>query len=166
MAVARWCWRAAAMLAAVLSVGCEARPNANTEPANPAFDLAATRDVIVAQNKRFTDAHVSGDVAAIDSMFLQDARSYPPGAPAAIGLPAIHALTVDFLKAGITEFREQTTAFYGNAEYVVDEGTYAMTYGQGVSERGKYVNVWKQDNGRWRIQANIWNTDPPTPKQP
>ena len=68
-------------------------------------------------------------------MFLPDARSYPPGAPAAIGIDAIHALTVDFLSAGVTE-------------------------------RGKYINVWKQVNGRWRIQANIWNADPPdsTPK--
>ena len=23
-------------------------------------------------------------------------------------------------------------------------------------EHGKYINVWKQDSGRWRIQANIW----------
>jgi hypothetical protein len=94
-------------------------------------------------------------------MFLPDARSYPPGAPAAIGIDAIHALTVDFLKAGITEFREETTAFYGNAEYVVDEGIYVMTYGEGITERGKYINVWKHANGSWRIQANIWNADPP-----
>ena len=57
--------------------------------------------------------------------------------------------------------REETTAFYGNAEYVVDEGTYAMTYGAGVTERGRYINVWEQENGRWRIQSNIWNSDPP-----
>lgn len=73
-------------------------------------------------------------------MFLPDARSYPPGAPAAVGIDAIHALTVDFLKVGITEFREETTAFYGNAEYVVDEGIYVLRYG-GVTERGKYINV-------------------------
>ena len=84
-------------------------------------------------------------------MFLPDARSYPPGAPAAIGIEAIHAMTVDFLKAGITEFREETTAIYGNAEQVVDEGIYVLTYGEGVTERGKYINVWKQVNGSWRI---------------
>ena len=68
---------------------------------------------------------------------------------------------MDFLKAGITEFREETTAFYGNAEYVVDDGIYVLSYGGGVTERGKYLNVWKQVNGNWRIQANIWNADPP-----
>lgn len=42
-------------------------------------------------------------------------------------IEAIHALTVDYLKAGVTEFRETTTASHGNAEYVVDEGTYVLT---------------------------------------
>ncbi len=148
------------LLAALLAVGCDDQPHAGTRGEDQAFDLEATRELIAQQNKQFTEAHITGDIAAIDSMFTPDARSYPPGAPAAIGLPAIHALTVDFLKAGITEFREETTAFYGNAEYVIDEGTYVLTYGEGVTERGKYVNVWKQVNGSWRIQANIWNTDP------
>ncbi|MCC7003691.1 MAG: DUF4440 domain-containing protein [Gemmatimonadaceae bacterium] len=153
-------------LVALLSVGCGRTPDRDSSRDALALDIEATRTLIAQQNKRFTDAHVTGDVAAIDAMFLPDARSYPPGAPAAVGIDAIHDLTVDFLKAGITEFREETTAFYGNAEYVVDEGTYVLAYGQGLTERGKYMNVWKQANGTWRIQANIWNTDPPgaTPK--
>ena len=43
---------------------------------------------------------------------------------------------------------------------VYDEGTYVLTYGQGVTKRGKYINAWKPVDGRWRVQANIWNTDP------
>lgn len=148
-------------LAAFLAVGCGGEPAAASRTDATAFDLEAARSTITQYNKTFTAAHVSGDVAAIDAMFLPDARSYPPGAPAAIGIAAIHALTVDFLKAGVTEFKEETTALYGNAEQIVDEGTYVLTYGQGVTERGKYINVWKPVNGSWRIQANIWNADPP-----
>lgn len=146
-------------LIALLSVGCDRPPEPDSSRGPLPFDLEATRAVIARQNKQFTEAHVMGGVAAIDAMFLADARSYPPGAPAAVGIEAIHALTVDFLKAGITEFREETTAFYGNADYVVDEGTYVLTYGQGLTERGKYINVWKQVDGHWRIQANISTRD-------
>ena len=122
-------------LAALLTIGCDRQPDAETTGDAPEFDLEAIRRVSAQQNTQFTDAHVTGDIAAIDAMFLPDARSYPPGAPAAIGIDAIHALTVDFLSAGATE-------------------------------RGKYINVWKHVNGGWRIQANIWNADPPdsTPK--
>ncbi|MCO4098621.1 MAG: nuclear transport factor 2 family protein [Gemmatimonas sp.] len=147
-------------LAVVLAVGCGGEPNAASGSDPPTFDLETARSIIAQQNKQFTAAHVSGDVAVIDTMFLPDARSYPPGAPAAIGIDAIHTLTVDYLKSGITEFREETTALYGNAEQIVDEGTFVLTNGAGITERGKYINVWRQVNGSWRIQANIWNADP------
>ena len=152
------------LLVAFLTSGCDARARSDGEA--PPFNLTATRALITQQNKAFCEAHIRGDVAAIDSMFLPSARSYPPGATAAIGRPAIHALTVDFLKGGISGCREETTHFNGNAEYVIDEGTYFMEYGSEVVERGTYVNVWRQVNGRWQIDANIWNADPPvaTPK--
>lgn len=147
----------------LLAIGCSAPQPAATSDAAPAFNLDSVRALVMEQNKQFTDAHVAGNAAVIDSMFTNNARSYPPGAAAAIGVQAIHSLTVEFLKVGITEFHEETTQFYGNAEYVVDEGTYTLTYGKGVNERGKYMNVWKNVDGKWRIQANMWNTDAPAP---
>lgn len=90
--------------------------------------------------------------------------SYPPGAPAVSGLPALHAFTVEYLEAGLTEFREESTDFYGNREYVVDAGTYVVIYGpDNVTERGKYLNVWQQVDGEWKIRTNMWNTDAPAP---
>jgi ketosteroid isomerase-like protein len=148
-----------------IAIGALAIVGACAAPSRPraealAFDISATRALIIAQNARFTQAHIAGDSVTIDSMFTADARSLPPGAAAAIGLPAIHALTMEYLKTGITEFREETVDFYGTADYVVDQGTYVMTYGQpSVSERGNYLNVWKQVDGRWRLQTNIWNTN-------
>jgi hypothetical protein len=133
-------------------------------PGLPPFNLAATRQLIGQQNARFTQAHLTGDIALIDSMFAPDAKSFPPGAAAVTGLPAMHDFTVEYLKAGLTEFREETTDFYGNAEFVVDAGTYVVTYGpEHVTERGKYLNVWKNVNGTWKIQSNIWNSDVPVP---
>lgn len=152
------------LLAACLAGACGG-PAPTPAPAERVpFDLEATRRLITQQNERFTAAHVAGDVATIDAMFAPDAKSFPPGAAAVIGLPALHAFTVEYLKAGVTEFREETTDFYGNAEYVVDGGTYVVTYGPAhVTERGKYLNVWTQVNGRWKIKANMWNTDAPAP---
>ncbi|MEZ5417101.1 MAG: hypothetical protein R2708_07145 [Vicinamibacterales bacterium] len=56
-------------------------------------------------------------------MFTEDARSFPPGADAAVGLAAIHELTVDYLKGGVTAFHEETTEFYGDEDMVIDQGT-------------------------------------------
>lgn len=152
------------LLAAFLAGACGGPTPATTRAERLPFDLEATRRHIAQRNERFTTAHVAGDIATIDSMFAPDAKSFPPGAAAVTGLPALHAFTVEYLKAGVTEFREETTDFYGNAEYVVDAGTYVVTYGPAhVTERGKYLNVWTQVNGTWKIKANMWNTDAPAP---
>ncbi len=49
---------------------------------------------------------------------------------------------------GITEFREETVAFYGNEDLLIDEGTYVMVWGEdNTREEGKYLSVWKQEAG-------------------
>jgi hypothetical protein len=67
------------------------QPDAGARGDALVFDFEATRTVIAQQNKQFTDAHISGDVAAIDEVFLPDERSYPPGAPA-VTLEGINAV--------------------------------------------------------------------------
>ncbi len=155
------------VLASLGASACDGPASASSRAERPPFDLDATRQLIRQHNTRFTVAHLTGDIAVIDSMFASNAKSFPPGAAAVTGFPALHDFTVEYLKAGLTEFREETTDFYGNSEFVVDAGTYVVTYGpQHVTERGKYLNVWRNVNGAWKIQSNIWNSDPPvsTPK--
>ena len=152
------------VLASLLSSACDGPAPASSRAEPPPFDLDATRRLIGEQNARFTQAHLTGNIALIDSIFAPDAKSFPPGAAAVTGLTALHDFTVEYLKAGLTEFREETTDFYGNAEFVVDAGTYVVTYGpEHVTERGNYLNVWRQVNGSWKIQSNIWNSDAPLP---
>jgi len=152
------------VFASLLAVACSGPAPAPAPEVQSAFDLAATRQLIAGLNERFTSAHLAGDVDAIDAMFTPDARSYPPGADAVSGIENLHAFTVEYLAAGLTEFREETTECYGNAEYGVGAGTYVVTYGPDhVTERGKYLNVWQQVNGEWKIRSNMWNTDAPAP---
>ncbi len=147
------------MVAAFIVCACGGSSPAADKAAPLPFDLDATRRLITEQNARFTAAHVAGDVAAIDSMFAPDATSYPPGSPAVRGLPALHAFSVEYLKGGVSSFREVTTELYGNADVVVDGGTYEVTYGPAhVTERGKYLNVWTRIDGQWKLKSNMWNT--------
>ena len=131
------------------------------------FDLAKMQKVIEANNARFTDSHVQGDQATIDAMFTKDAKCLPPGADPVIGRDAIAQLTRQYLEGGVSEFRESTTDFYGNEELLIDQGTYVMVYGKDKTrETGKYLNVWKKEEGVWKIYSNIWNTNAPAAPAP
>lgn len=152
------------VLACLLASACNGPATASSRAELAPFDLEATRRLIGELNTRFTQAHITGDIAAIDSMLASDAKSFPPGGAAVTGVQAMHDFTVEYVKAGITEFREETTDFYGNADLIVDAGVYVVTYGpEHVTERGKYLNVWKHVNGNWKIQSNMWNSDAPVP---
>jgi uncharacterized protein (TIGR02246 family) len=145
--------------------GCGSPDTASTDTRRDigaAFDLAAMKRAVEEKNRHFTEAHVTGDSAAMVNIFTHDARVLPPNADPVIGRPAIEALTSQYLTFGITEFREETTAFYGSEDLLIDEGTYVMVYGEDdTTETGKYLNVWRKEGGEWKIYSNMWNTNAP-----
>ena len=156
---------ATAFLALLLVASCRTQEDGRRPGAPPqdraTFDLRATCAIVARRNGEFTSAHVAGDIATIDAMFTRDAKSLPPGTEMVTGPAALHAFTVEYLKSGVKEFREQTTECFGDEDLLVDQGAYSVTYGpDNTVERGKYLNVWKQEDGAWKIHANIWNTSP------
>jgi ketosteroid isomerase-like protein len=157
----------AIILATLPAVGCgpsESPAAAGNTARTAAFDMAAIRRSIEEKNRRFTNAHVTGDSVAMVDIFAQDARVLPPNADPVIGYPAIEALTAQYLQFGITEFREETTAFYGNEDILIDEGSYVLVYGKdNTTERGKYLNVWRREGDEWKIYSNMWNANAPAP---
>ena len=42
-----------------------------------------------------------------------------------------------------------------------------MFVGDKVSaEKGKFIVVWKEENGKWKMHRDIWNSDAPPPPPP
>ena len=138
----------------LLTTGC--RDNAAT------FDVAAMKQIIKEKTNRFTQAHIIGDTTFLNNIVTQDAKAYPPNSDAVIGRAAIAALNSQWVSFDIKEFREETMDFYGNEDYLIDEGTYYLRYGKdNTIDKGKYMNVWKHVDGDWKIYSNMWNTSMP-----
>lgn len=126
------------------------------------FDINAAKAKIQEQTKLFTEAHLSKDTAYLNNIFTGDARVFAPNAAVVTGTSAISQLNYDWVNYGIYEFNEVSTSFYGNEDYLIDEGTYYLRYGaENTVDKGKYINIWKNINGEWKIYSNIWNTDLP-----
>ena len=144
----------AMMVVGISATGCR-------DSAAP-FDVAAMKQIIQARTDQFTQAHILRDTTFLNNIVTEDAKAYPPNNDAVIGRAAIAALNAEWVSFDIKEFREETMDFYGNNEYLIDEGTYYLRYGEDdIIDKGKYINIWKHVDGDWKIYSNMWNTSMP-----
>lgn len=131
------------------------------------FNLDSVKAIIDQKNKAFAKAFITGDSAAMVNNYTVDAKLFPPNEDKVEGRDAIAKLISQYLKYGIKEFSDSTTAVYGNADNVVEEGTLFMGDGKGNTiDKGKYVEVWRKVDGDWKLYTDIWNTSlPPAPSK-
>lgn len=150
---------------AALCASCEnnSPTSKETDSTNiAAFDLAEMKKVIKEKSEKFTEAHITRDTAFLNNIFTIDARGYPPNSEVVKGRAALSAVNEEWVNYDIKEFREESTTFYGNEEYLIDEGNYYLRYGaDDIVDKGNYINIWKQENGEWKIYSNIWNSSLP-----
>jgi ketosteroid isomerase-like protein len=103
----------------------------------------------------------SGDVDAIVALYTEDCRIMPPNAPPAEGHAAVREIFGGMIDAGLKGDLETVEAMVaGDLGYRV--GTYTLMAAEGMEiDRGKYIEVWRQVGGEWKITSDIWNSDLP-----
>ncbi|MGC1203596.1 MAG: nuclear transport factor 2 family protein [Flavobacteriaceae bacterium] len=129
------------------------------------FDLSAIKKIIQKNNDAFMKAHITRDTAILNSMYTKDAKVFAPNSEVITDRAVIEAMNLQWVNYDIKEAREESTATYGNEYYMIDEGTYYMSFGtDSIVDKGKYLNVWKKEDGKWKMFTNMWNSDlPATP---
>jgi ketosteroid isomerase-like protein len=110
------------------------------------------------------------DLNKFVSYYAADASLYPQGMPVATGPDAIReALTKMSSAPGFSLHWDATKAdVSASGDLGYTAGTYQMTMndaaGKPMTEKGKYVTVWKkQQNGQWKAADDIFNADAPPP---
>ena len=107
----------------------------------------------------FTEAHITKNIDLLNSCFTDDAKIFPPNSEAVIGQSAISKLNTNWVNYGIHEFTQSSISMYGTGDYIIDEGTYNLRYGdKNTVDKGKYINIWTKEGDVWRICNRIWNT--------
>jgi uncharacterized protein (TIGR02246 family) len=144
----------AATILALFAAGCQTAPKP---------DPAALHTAIEAANRQFMDAFSRKDAAAIGMLYAEDALVLPPGAPEVAGRAAIESMWKSVLALPLAEFELKTSDVGGGVETAWESGRYRMLQNDGsLSDAGKYVVVWKQVEGGWKVYRDIWNSDVPS----
>lgn len=130
------------------------------------FDLAAAKKVIDSLNAEFGNYVSKGDSVGLAAMYSSDAKLMAPNFPAASGKSQIQsAFSGMFAAYGPVNLTLTAEEVLGNGVLLTDVGTYKITDKTGKEiEKGKYVDIWKMEDGKWKLYRDIFNSDnPPVP---
>jgi uncharacterized protein (TIGR02246 family) len=121
------------------------------------------RSLIDSVNQNFMDAFSRADAAGIAALYTEDTKLLPPGFPMMTGKEAVQSFWQGAMNSGVTEAKLETLELESQGNLASEIGRFTLTVQLQGSETttmtGKYVVVWKKQDGSWKLHIDIWNTD-------
>lgn len=139
-----------------------------TKPAEPtaAFDIEKAKTAITEVNQKMMEAVTKGDSSAFASLYHSQAIVMPANDEAVSGTEKITSSVGGLIRTGML-LKLTTSSVWGDADLVVEEGGYEMTDKSGTHiDHGKYIVLWKEENGQWKLYRDIWNSSMPMAPPP
>jgi len=148
---------------------------ATTFACQPADTSASAKQAIDAANAQWPRLTSTGHADSIAEFYAADAVLMPPNMATMKGKDAVRAFfaTINTIDPRPTlTLRAQTVV--GSGTVAVETGRWHWAFPAGAKlppgtpavDSGKYIVRWSQQNGRWVMVHDIWNSDLPAPTPP
>ena len=116
------------------------------------------RAAIESGNRAFIEAFLRGDALAVADLYTEDAQVIPPGGEVTSGRPAIATFWRTVMDAGVDDLTLDTTEVESAGDLACEVGAVRVVGKNGQVTAGRYVVVWKRQNGHWKLHRDIWNS--------
>lgn len=127
--------------------------------AEPTFNLESAKAEIEAANKEFMAFFTAVDSVGLSNLYTEDSKLMMNGNPAITGRENVVSTFSSIMKSGISRANLKTIEVWGNDEIITEEGEYALYVGDDQADHGKYIVLWKNEDGKWKLHRDIFNTD-------
>ncbi len=135
----------------------------NCQPAQE--DSTKIREAIVAANGNFMEAFNKGDAAGLAALYTAEGQLLPGNSDFVTGTQAIQEFWQGAMNMGIKSAKLETIEVEGMGKTAYEVGKYQLfAAGDQMLDQGKYIVIWKQVEGKWKLHRDIWNTSMPAPK--
>lgn len=132
----------------------------SNQPNHKDFSLGMVKEAINEANQNFINAIAKGDAAGVANCYATDAEFMEPGAPAVQGRANIQNTMQGYINQGFTEYTILSTIVYGNIDIVGVQEAYTLSQPGGANKDvGKSIQLWKQEDGAWKIYRDCFNSD-------
>ena len=124
------------------------------------------RAAIMAANEQFMAAFSRGDAAACAACYTEQGQLLPPNSDVIAGKQAIQPFWQGAMHMGILTAKLETVEVEGRGHTAYEGGTYTLQGAGGQAlDTGKYIVIWQQEAGQWKIHRDIWNSSRPASEQ-
>lgn len=122
------------------------------------------REAIESADEVFMETFRKGDAAGLATLYTEEGQLMPPNAGFQIGRQAIQAFWQAAMDAGIKEARIRIREVEAHGDTAIEVSDYTL-HGEGGAEldAGKFIVIWKREDGRWRLHRDIFNSSKAAP---
>ena len=121
---------------------------------------------ISATNKAFMEAFGKGDAVGVANLYTKAGSVLPPNSEVIGGIEAIRGFWQGAMDMEIKGAKLETVDLEVYSGAAWETGNYTLTGAKGeVMDRGKYIVVWKDEGGKWKLHRDIWNSSLPAPSK-
>ena len=122
------------------------------------------RAAIATTINRFIEHFKSGDAAGMADLYTQEGQVLPPNNNFITGHQAIQAFWQSLMDMGIKEAQLEIVEVESYNDTAIEVSKFTLLDEQGqVLNKGKYIVIWKQIQGRWKLHRDIFNSSLPAP---
>jgi uncharacterized protein (TIGR02246 family) len=122
------------------------------------------RPHIESANAQFVSAFQHRDATGIANLYTAGAQLLPAHSDFVHGTAAIRTFWQSVIDMGLKGASLETTELEAHGDTAIEVGRYRLlAAGDAVADQGKYIVVWKHDNGKWKLHRDIWTTSQPPP---
>jgi ketosteroid isomerase-like protein len=120
------------------------------------------KEAIQETNKSFGELLSRRDAAGIARCYSEDAVVMPPNQDLIRGRNNIEGFWRGIMTAGVKSVRLESQNIEQYGEVVAEVGRFTVLVERDqVIDEGKYLVLWKQESGQWKLFRDIWNSSRP-----
>lgn len=123
------------------------------------------RAAVAAANENFMATFKRGDAAGIAALYTVNGQVLPPNGDFVTGKEAIEGFWRAIMDMGIKEAKLEIVEVEGHGDTAIEVSKYTLQGDEGqVLDTGKYIVIWKQQDGDWKLHRDIFNSSMPPPQ--
>jgi ketosteroid isomerase-like protein len=135
--------------------------NADSKSNITAFDMQKAKAFIDSTNAKFSEQIKNGDSMWVASQYSSDAEILLEKSEPIKGKDIL-SFWGGVSRSETKDWTFITTDLQGDENFLIETGTYEIKdASKKLADRGKYVVVWKKENGEWKLYRDIGNTSMP-----